>query len=260
MNNFAIESILLNEKRFDGRKLDDYRDVTIKTGLIAKAEGSAQCEFGKTKIIAGVKMGLGTPFPDTPDEGTIIVNAEFTPMASPDFESGPPGEDATELARVVDRGIRESHCLDLKKLTVKGSEKVWSVFIDIHIINHAGNLIDCAFLAAMAALLTAKVPKVKDDVVIYKERKKDLEVNHVPIEVTVCKIGSKLIVDTDIEEEKGIEAKLTVATREDDMVVALQKQGSTGITMKETKDMIELAMKKSKDLRKILDKAVKGKK
>lgn len=259
MDNFAIESIL-NDKRFDGRKLDDYRDVEIKTGVIAKAEGSAYCKLGKTKVIAGVKMGLGEPFPDTPDEGTIIVNAEFTPLASPDFESGPPSEDATELARVVDRGIRESECLDLKKLKVKGSEKVWSVFIDVHIINHSGNLIDCSFLAAMAALLTAKMPKVKDDVIDYSVHEKDLGVGHVPIEVTVCKVGSKMVLDPDIEEEKGIEAKLTVAVREDDMVVAMQKQGMTGITMKEAKDMIELAIKKSKELRKAVEKAVKSKK
>ena len=259
MNNFAIDSIL-HGKRFDGRKMDDFREMSIKTGIISKAEGSAMCEFGETKVIAGVKMGLGDPFPDTPDEGTIVVNTEFTPMASPDFESGPPGEDATELARVVDRGIRESECLNLKKLTIKGSEKVWTVFVDVHIINNAGNLIDCAFLASMAALLTAKVPKVKDDVIDYSSRDNDLKVEHVPIEVTVCKVGNSMILDPDIEEESGVNAKLTVAVREDDMVVAMQKQGSTGITMKEAKEMIEIAIEKSKDLRKTLEKAVKSKK
>jgi exosome complex component RRP42 len=258
MNNFAIDSIL-NGKRFDRRKMDDFRSLVIKTGIISKAEGSAICELGETKIIAGVKMGLGDPFPDTPDEGTIIVNAEFTPMASPDFESGPPGEDATELARVVDRGIRESECMDLKKLTIKGSEKVWSVFIDIHIINDAGNLIDASFIASMAALLTAKVPKVKDDAIDYKARSKDLEVKHVPIEVTVCKVADKFILDPDTDEESGVDAKLTVAVREDDMIVAMQKQGVTGITTKDAKEMIEIAMKKSKELRKVLEEAVKGK-
>jgi exosome complex RNA-binding protein Rrp42 (RNase PH superfamily) len=86
----------------------------------------------------------------------------------------------------------------------------------------------------------------------------DLEVNHRPIEITVSKIGSNLIVDAEMEEEKGIDASLTVAVREDDMVVALQKQGAKGMTMDEAKKMIEIAIKKSKDLRKTLDNAVKG--
>ena len=259
MSNFAIDSIM-NGKRFDGRKFDDFRDVVIETGLIKKAEGSAMCKLGETKVIAGVKMDLGDPYPDTPDEGTIMVNAEFTPMASPEFESGPPSEDATELARVVDRGIRESHCLDFKKLAIKGSEKVWMVFIDIHIINDGGNLIDASFLASMAALLTAKMPKVKDDVVDRKKMDKDLKVEHVPIEVTVSKVAGNLVIDPDTDEEQGVDAKLTVAVREDDMVVALQKQGVAGITMDEAKAMIELAIKKSKDLRKVVEKAAKGKK
>ena len=43
---------------------------------------------------------------------------ELVPFASPMFESGPPREDAIELARVVDRGIRHSEIVDKKKLCI----------------------------------------------------------------------------------------------------------------------------------------------
>lgn len=251
MSSFAIDPIL-NGKRFDGRAFDEYRDITIKTGVASKAEGSAYVKMGKTKVMAGIKIGIGDPYPDTPNEGTISVNAEFTPLASPDFEAGPPSANATELARVVDRGIRESKCLDFKKLCIEKGEKIWMVYIDIHIINDNGNLIDCSFLAALAALINAKMPKLdKEGNILRKEYKGKLEVFHKPIEVTVCKIANNLLLDPDLEEEKGVQAKLTVCVREDDNICALQKQGVEGLTVEETKKMIELAIKKSKNLRKL---------
>jgi len=251
MNNYAIDSIM-SGKRFDDRAFDEYREIIIKPDVIANAEGSALAKMGETKVIAGVKMEIGEPYTDTPDEGTIIVNAEFTPLASPDFESGPPGEDATELARVVDRGIRESKCLDFEKLNIPDSDKVWLIYIDIHIINDCGNLIDCSFLASMAALMNTKIPKFENGTIIRGNYGKELEVLHKPIEITVCKIADKFMLDPSIKEQAGVEAKLTVCVRKDDKICALQKQGVAGITTEEAEGMIELAIKKSKDLRKLL--------
>jgi len=250
MENYAT-NLLLSGKRVDRRKLDEFREIEIKQGIIDKAEGSAMVRFGKTKVIAGVKIGLGTPFPDTPDEGMLVVNAEFTPLASPGFEPGPPGEDATELARVIDRGIRESKCIDLKKLCITAREQVLCVFVDIHIINHAGNLIDCASLASLAALMNTKIPKVKDDQIVRGEFEKDLPVLYKPIEVTVCKVADKFILDPLFEEEVAIESKLTVCVRNDGKICALQKQGSKELTIEEIKKMIEIAIDKSKELRKL---------
>ena len=249
ITNYASD-FLLSGKRIDERKLDEFRKIEITQGIIDKAEGSAMVKVGKTKIITGVKIGLGTPFPDRPDEGMLVVNAEFTALSSPDFVSGPPGEDATELARVVDRGIRESECIDLKQLCITPGENVLSVFVDIHIINHDGNLIDCAFLASLGALLNTKIPKMKDDQIIRDEFEKDLPVLHKPIEVTVCKIGDNLVLDPSFQEEVAIDSKLTVCVRDDGKICALQKQGLKELKMEEIKKMIEIAIDKSKELRK----------
>ncbi|MGW8289540.1 MAG: exosome complex protein Rrp42, partial [Candidatus Bathyarchaeia archaeon] len=108
-----IIELLESGKRTDGRGPTDYRDIKIESGVIERAEGSARVLLGKTEVIVGVKISTGTPFPDVPDTGVLTVNAELVPLASPDFEPGPPGEDAVELARVVDRGIRESKAIDL---------------------------------------------------------------------------------------------------------------------------------------------------
>lgn len=250
MESYASD-LLSSGKRIDGRKLDEFREIVVKQGIADKAEGSAMVNFGKTKIIAGVKINLGTPFPDTPDEGMLIVNAEFTPLASPDFESGPPGEDATELARVVDRGIRESKCIDLKSLCMSPREKVLCIFVDIHIINHDGNLIDCAFLASLAALMDTKIPKIEDDQIVRGDFEKQLPILFKPIEVTVCKVNDKFILDPVFEEETVVESKLTVCTRDDGKICALQKQGPKELTMEDIKKMIEITIEKSKELREL---------
>src|SRR3990172_8380842 len=108
-----IASLLDAGKRADGRALDEYRPISVEMRAVAKAEGSALVKGGKNQVGVGVKMALGEPFPDMPNSGVLTTNAELIPLASPTFEKGPPDEDTVELARVVDRGIRESHAIDL---------------------------------------------------------------------------------------------------------------------------------------------------
>lgn len=240
--------------RIDGRKLLDYRDIDLKMNVINKAEGSAHVKMGNTQVIAGVKMAVGTPFADTPGEGVLMVGAEFTPLASPDFEAGPPSPDSVELARVVDRGIRESHMIEMDKLKID-EENVWMVNVDIHIISHDGNLLDAASLASVAALRTAKIPRLDREKmqIVLGEREGALPVAHTPINVTVCKIGGKIVLDPTKVEEGVVDARLSIAVREDDKICALQKQDTKGIMIDEIDGMLELATKKSKELRKLVE-------
>ncbi len=252
MELYALE-LIQSGKRLGGRDLNQFRGLEIKEGVINTAEGSAYVKLGNTQVIAGVKMGVATPFPDSPNEGVFSVSAEFTPLASSEFESGPPGENAVELARVVDRGIRESKTIEMEKLVITPGEKVYSVFIDIHIIDNQGNLLDAAALAALTALLNARVPKLDEDgKIIRTEHVGKLPVVHKPITVTVCKAGDKLFLDPTLEEESVIDAKLTIAVREDDKICAMQKQGGRGIEFDMIEQFVDIAMEKSKELRKLV--------
>jgi len=252
MGKFYTLELIEKRKRTDGRKFDEFRKIEIKENLVEKAEGSALVKIGETEVIAGVKMNFGEPFPDTPEEGILVVNTEFTPLASPEFESGPPGEDAVELSRVVDRGIRESKCIELDKLCIVPKENVWATFIDIYIINHQGNLLDASALASLVALLNTKIPKLENGEIIRSEFEKKLPVVFRPINVTVGKIGNTLLIDPNLEEEKILESKLSIAIREDDKICAMQKQGNKGIEFKNIEKMIDLAMEKSKEIRKLV--------
>ncbi|RMF88835.1 MAG: exosome complex protein Rrp42 [Methanobacteriota archaeon] len=247
-----IKRIVESGKRLDGRGPDDYREIKIERDLYKTAEGSALVSIGGTQVIAGVKMILGEPFPDMPNQGVLTTSAELIPMASPTFEAGPPKPPAIEVARVVDRGIRESGAIDTEKLCIVEGEKVWVVFLDLHVLDYDGNLFDASTLASISALLSAKMPKLEDDRVIYDERKDPLPVKEKPISTTYAKIGGTVVLDPSLEEEQVLDARLTLATVESGDLCAMQKGGSGAFTKEEVLNTIDRGIEKAKELRKLL--------
>lgn len=238
--------------RFDGRGLTSYRKITVERDITKNAEGSARIKLGNTEVIVGVKMGIEKPYPDTPEEGGLTVNAELLPLSSPEFEAGPPGIQAIELARVVDRGIREAKAISAKDLCIETGEKAWFVGIDICTINDDGNLLDASGLAALAALQDTYYPYYDGTKLDYKKKTKTkLQLTKFPLLVTVYKVGGVFLVDPSPMEEKACDARLTI-TVTDSNICALQKGGDSPLTIEEVKDMTNLAFEKAKELRKII--------
>jgi len=256
-----IEELLEKERRIDGRALYEWRKIEAEVRIINTAEGSARVKIGDTEVIAGVKLDVGEPYPDSPDQGTLITTAELSPLASEDFELGPPRIEAIELARIIDRGIRESSFIDFKKLCIKKGEKVWSIFLDIYPINEDGNLLDACAFASVLALKNAVFPK-------YDEKEEKVEfgnltkeplplTEHFPVTITSYKINNKFVFDPSREEEKSAVARLTIAISKDkdneDYINALQK-GGEALTNEEIFSMIETSLKESKKLFDIIEK------
>jgi len=239
-------------KRADNRKLDEYRNIEIEVNVVNKAEGSARVKIGKTQVIAGIKMDVGEPYSDSPESGVMSTAAELIPMASPDFEAGPPREKAIELARVVDRGIRESEIIEVSKLCIEPGEKVWIIFIDIHIIDYDGNLFDAASLAAIAALMTSKVPAERHEL----GKDYPLPLKEPPISCTSAKFNDVIVMDPALDEEENAEARLTVATDKKGDVRAMQKGLNGSFTVDEVKKVIKASVDNGKKIREQLYKSV----
>jgi len=241
-------------KRLDGRALTDYREIKIEQGLIEKAEGSARIHLGKTEILVGVKVGIGEPFPDTPNEGVLTVNVELVPLASPNFEPGPPDENSIELARIVDRGIRESKTVDNEKLCIEPGKKVFIVFVDVYVLNHDGNLIDAAALAAVSALLNTKMPnyEIKEGEVKIKQGYIPLPLKSHPITVTIGKINDKFAVDPCLEEEQVMDARISMAFNDEGNICAVQKGLAGYFTPQQIIEASKLAQEKAAEMRKKL--------
>ena len=250
-----ISELLKKGSREDGRKLLDYRKIDIEVNPIKRACGSARVKIGETEVIVAVKMDVGAPYPDSQDRGVLICSSELFPLASPDFELGPPGDMAIELARVTDRCIRESKTIDTSKLCITEGEKVWLVFVDIYPINNDGNMFDAAALGAITALRNGKMPKYdkKTERVLYEELTKDkIPVSVCPILCTFGKLNGTIFLDPTEKERKVLDARLSVATTEKGIVCAMQKGGEGTFNKDEIIKIIKMALDKGKELRKLV--------
>ena len=183
-----ILELLEQGKRTDGRNLDQVRELSIEINAIPKANGSARVRLGDTEVICGVKIQPDRPFPDMGDKGIFICTAELLPLSDPTVETGPPGPDVIELARVVDRGIRESHMVDLSQLVIEKDKSVVGVFADNVAVDYDGNLFDACSYAATAALLSSKTPKwnwTDDAPVLAEGEESEVPITTIPVSVTM---------------------------------------------------------------------------
>ncbi len=251
-----IKSNLKKGERIDGRGLWEYRDFKIESDIIASAEGSADVLLGDTRIITGLKYDVGTPFPDLPNEGVCTVMAELLPLASPLFERGPPDEQSIELARVVDRGIRHADCVQTKKLCIKEREAVYILFVDMYVINHAGNLIDTGGVGALTSLISAHIPEgiIGENGLEWtgKYLTGETLVKELPLVTTYGKIDDIIFLDPNLPEELVSEGRISISTTES-KITSIQKSGVATFSIDEIKMLCKDSMEQAKKVRKELN-------
>jgi len=249
INKKKIASLLEQDKRLDGRKPFNYRDVIIETDVSNNAEGSARVRIGKTDVIVGVKLGTQEPYTDHEDEGTMMTGMEFSPACGERYESGPPRMNAIETARVVDRGVRESGFIDWKKLCIKAGEKVWSIFIDIYAINDDGNVLDASSIGAVAALKMTRFPELDEENNIQYGKFTDTYLpltENAPFAMTFYKVGEKLLVDPNRNEQDAADARLTLALAKvgkEYIISSMQKGEITPLSGDDMKAIVEQSEK-----------------
>ena len=241
-----ILELLDQGKRVDGRALDEPREISIETNAIPKANGSARVRIGETEVVCGVKIQPDRPFPDMGDKGIFICTAELLPLSHPSVETGPPGPDVIELARVVDRGIRESHMVDLSQLVIEKDKSVVGVFTDNVVVDYDGNLFDACSYAATAALLSSKTPKwnmVNDVPTLAEGEESPVPITTIPVSVTMGKIGNHIIVDPNGDEWSSMDSRVTITSDSDGNICALQKGGTDGFTVEEIVQCGEISVR-----------------
>ncbi len=253
-----ILELLKQGKRLDGRGLEEQRPLSIETGVIPKANGSARVKLGDAEVVTGVKIQPDKPFPDLGDKGILICTAEILPLADPNAEPGPPTEDVIELARVVDRGIRETEMLDLHQLVLIENKSVIGIFIDSSVINTDGNLFDACSYASVAAILSCSVPKyeIKEDETpaLVEGVTSKPPVKTIPVSVTMARIGDHIVVDPTADEESCMDARITITTNSEGNICALQKGGSDGFTVDQLHKCSEIALAVGTKIRKQIEK------
>ena len=235
--------------RIDGRSQWEGRNLEIEHSVLPRAEGSARVRMGDTIVLAGVKFQIMQPYPDRPNQGGLMCSADVRPIAGRNWEAGPPSPEAIELGRVVDRGIRESGCIDVDSLCIIPGEKAWQVILDLFAVSDDGNLFDAFALAGIAALRNAIVPAERFEI----GEDYPLSVSKTPIMCSYHKVGGRFVYDACSREELGGDERIHITLGDDDNVHSLQK-GLKGIfSPEEFAEIMTNAQERTKELRKIVD-------
>ncbi len=244
-----LNDLAVNDARIDGRSQWEGRNLEIEHSVLPRAEGSARVRMGDTIVLAGVKFQIMQPYPDRPNQGGLMCSADVRPIAGRHWEAGPPSPEAIELGRVVDRGIRESGCIDVDSLCIIPGEKAWQVILDLFAVSDDGNLFDAFALAGIAALRNATVPAERFEV----GEDYALPVSKTPIMCSYHKVGGRFVYDACSREELGGDERIHITLGDDDNVHSLQK-GLKGIfSTEEFEEIMTNAQERTKELRKIVD-------
>ncbi|KAJ0179509.1 hypothetical protein K1T71_005221 [Dendrolimus kikuchii] len=168
-----IQKIVSEGHRLDGRNYNESRKLNITFG---SDYGSCIVTLGETKVLAQVTCEVVQPKQIRPNEGILYINVEISPMAAPQFEANRQTDLLVYMNRLLEKCYKDSKCIDLESLCIVVEEKVWSIRVDVKVINHDGNLVECASIATLSSLAHFKRPDITrsgDSVIIHTLSEKD---------------------------------------------------------------------------------------
>ena len=102
-------------RRPDGRGLEEQRPVTVSSGHVSTADGSAVVKRGNTSIVCGVRAEITCPSPDQPQRGYVLPNFQFS-NSSVQNQSLHEAQRITQFLLTV---LDSSQCLDTRDLCIR---------------------------------------------------------------------------------------------------------------------------------------------
>ncbi len=242
-----VREAIRRGEHLDGRDLEEYRPIRVELNFSPVAEGSALIYLGEekaTKVLAGVKAEIETPYESSPEEGFINVSADRTPFASPVKLRDIDDEDIV-VARVVDRAIRSAESVPVEDLVIEAGSKVWGIYIGLEILDNFGNVMDASGLAALAALKVTKIPRVireGENIILDDSSREPLKLRNHPVLVSVYRIENRRVLDPTFEEEYVADLRLTFGITEDNEICAIQKSGPGLFSLEEFEEALDIAL------------------
>uniref|UniRef100_H3CG73 Exosome complex component RRP45 n=1 Tax=Tetraodon nigroviridis TaxID=99883 RepID=H3CG73_TETNG len=260
--NFLLKAIE-EKKRLDGRQTYDYRRIRVSFGA---DYGCCFVELGETRVMAQVSCELVAPKESRPNEGILFFNIELSPLASPAFEAGRQSELSVNLNRQLERCLRNSKCIDTESLCVVSGEKVWQIRVDVHMLNHDGNLMDAASIAAITALCHFRRPDVGivgEEIKVFSPEERDpipLSIYHMPISVSFSffQQGTYLLVDPCEREERVMDGLLMIAMNKHREICSIQSSGGIMLLKEQVMRCSKIASVKVSEITELVSKALEN--
>lgn len=200
--------------RTDGRALDESRPVTITTGYLRTAEGSALIEIGNTKVLCAATVEETVPhFLRNSGKGWITAEYAMLPRATStrtarEVTKGRPSGRTHEIQRLIGRSLRS--IVDLSALGER------SVIVDCDVIQADGGTRTAAITGAYIALAAALKTLVK-----FKGVSKNPLLDAVAA-TSVGIVGQQPMLDLCYEEDSRAEVDMNIVMTGSGKFVELQ--------------------------------------
>ncbi|XP_071115434.1 exosome complex component RRP43-like [Haliotis cracherodii] len=249
---------LEKDVRPDGRELGEFRATVLNIGCVTTAEGSSLVRLGNTTVMCGIKAELAAPKTDTPKQGYIVPNVELSPLCSPQFRPGPPGEQAQVLSQLMAEVVSSSDCIQLEDLCIVPQKLVWVLHCDMVCLNYDGNITDACVLALLAAFRNTQLPGVHvseetEEVETDLRSTDPLQLRSLPVSTTFnCFDDHILFVDPTADEESLATGMITIVTAADKMCM-LHKPGGSPLSESQIQQCINRAKARSQQVLKLIE-------
>ncbi|KAG9086639.1 hypothetical protein FRC07_013022 [Ceratobasidium sp. 392] len=207
---------------------------------------------------------MARPRADRPYEGSITIHTELSPMASAIYETGRSSEEEVALTRMIEKIIRRSEAVDREALCILAGQQVWAVRLTIHVLSDEGNILDCACLAAVAALRHFRRPDVEvvgDDVIVHDPNERapvPLSLHHTPYCVSFAFLEEDLpVLDPNHLETQLSQSSLYLALTPAREICTVQKAGGLALGAEDMLHLVDLAARRAKELSTFVEKRIK---
>ncbi|KHJ93137.1 prefoldin, alpha subunit [Oesophagostomum dentatum] len=242
---FILEGFAENQ-RLDGRTLSDFRQVKLVVGA----------EFSAT---------LTEPRATRPNKGFVAVDVDMSPMGNPANEHNRLGERGLELTRMLELVLRDSRCIDVESLCIRAHKEVWKLRVDVRVLDDDGALLDCASVAAVAALYHFRRPNVTvqpNHTIIHSEYEQalvPLNIYHMPICVSFgfTKTGNYVVIDPTDKESQCLYGCLVIACNKRREVCALHQSTNLILSTSTIEACVKRAMQRAVDLSELVSTVIK---
>jgi ribonuclease PH len=182
--------------RVDGRRPDELRPVTVKTGFIDRAPDSVLISIGRTKVLCTATIEEGVPKwleNRLPPQGWVTAEYSLLPRSThtrTQRDRRGPGGRTHEIERIIGRSLRAG--IDMRMLGAR------SVIIDCDVLEADGSTRTAAITGGWIAL------------------------NHSVAAVSVGIVDGEALLDLCYEEDSVADVDMNVVMNADGLLIELQ--------------------------------------
>jgi exosome complex component RRP45 len=209
-------------------------------------------------VLTSTSLKLVSPQEGKPKEGFFKFNVELSSLlhSSETLNMGTTLQDLRfDIAQFIDKVAKSSRATDRESLCIVQGKLVWSVQVDLFLLNDDGNLVDAFFLASILALLNTRLPEVaisRDSIKINNDKLKPLNVHHLPVCTSFYFVDTTPIVDPTAKEEKIASARLSICMNIFEDLCGMTTLGSLEIEPSVILDCTRVALKKTQQITKLI--------